>query len=286
MLSAASGSASAAAGSATAAQGSATAAEQAKTAAETARDQAQEAASANAHAVTYDAQTLTAEQQTQARANIGAAGDAEISEAVTQLTEDINGKVGKTGNETINGTKTFGSSPVIPSPTADTHAANKAYVDESMGNVQGCPTGMIAFFHATTPPDGWLPCNGQNVSRTTYANLFAVIGTTYGSGDGSTTFTLPNLHHRFLEGTTTASEVGDYVEAGLPNITGEFSESGDEMKESGCFDSTKYYGGWVDAGNGGMKKTVSFSANRSVSIFGASSYVQPSSCRFLLCIKA
>lgn len=71
-----------------------------------------------------------------------------------------------------------------------------------------------------------------------------------------------------------------------PNITGEFSESGDEMKESGCFDSTQYHGGWVDAGHGGMKKTVSFSANRSVSIFGASSYVQPSSCRFLLCIKA
>ena len=287
---AAQGSATAAASSATAAQGSATAAEQAKIAAETARDQAQEAASANAHAVTYDAQTLTAEQQTQARANIGAAGDAEISEAVTQLTEDINGKVGKTGNETINGTKTFGSSPVIPSPTADTHAANKAYVDEAMGNVQGCPTGMIAFFHATTPPDGWLPCNGQNVSRTTYANLFSVIGTTYGSGDGSTTFALPNLHHRFLEGTTTASEVGQRVEAGLPNISGRIYDDRAFLTDPECSGalsgevsgSSIYRLYWSTSR---QSSAIELDASKSSVVFGGSSTVQPRSLRLLPCIK-
>ena len=83
------------------------------------------------------------------------------------------------------------------------------------------PTGMISAFH--TVPEGWLQCNGAAVSRTTYAALFAVVGTKYGSGDGSTTFNLPNLHHKFIEGTNTQSEVGQSVAAGLPNISGSFT---------------------------------------------------------------
>jgi len=54
-------------------------------------------------------------------------------------------------------------------------------------------TGEIAQFMMSTMPDGWLQLLGTNVSRTTYADLFAKIGTTYGAGDGSTTFTLPTL---------------------------------------------------------------------------------------------
>lgn len=55
-------------------------------------------------------------------------------------------------------------------------------------------------FAGTTAPSGWLLCYGQAVSRTTYANLFAVIGTTYGAGDGSTTFNLPDLRGRVTAG--------------------------------------------------------------------------------------
>jgi microcystin-dependent protein len=55
------------------------------------------------------------------------------------------------------------------------------------------PTGTILDFGAASPPAGFLVCNGNTVSRTTYANLFAVIGTTWGIGDGSTTFNLPNF---------------------------------------------------------------------------------------------
>jgi microcystin-dependent protein len=55
------------------------------------------------------------------------------------------------------------------------------------------PTGVILPFGGATAPAGWLLCNGTAVSRTTYAPLFAVIGTAYGPGDGSTTFNLPNL---------------------------------------------------------------------------------------------
>ena len=60
--------------------------------------------------------------------------------------------------------------------------------------------GQVAFFAMSTPPTGWLKANGAAVSRTTYANLFAVVGTTYGAGDGSTTFNVPDLRGEFLRG--------------------------------------------------------------------------------------
>lgn len=60
--------------------------------------------------------------------------------------------------------------------------------------------GMVAAFAANVTPTGWLKCNGAAVSRTTYANLFARIGTTYGAGDGSTTFNLPDLRGETIRG--------------------------------------------------------------------------------------
>lgn len=83
-----------------------------------------------------------------------------------------------------------------------------------------CPPGMFGFFHATDVPEGWLLCNGAAVSRSTYSRLFAKIGTKYGSGNGSTTFNLPNLNDRVLQGTTNTGNVGNRLEAALPNITG------------------------------------------------------------------
>lgn len=56
------------------------------------------------------------------------------------------------------------------------------------------PIGAIMPYTSKTTPSNWLPCNGQAVSRTTYADLFAIIGEQYGSGDGSTTFNLPDLN--------------------------------------------------------------------------------------------
>jgi len=60
----------------------------------------------------------------------------------------------------------------------------------------GMPPGVIMAFAGTSEPSGWLICDGRGVSRSTYADLFNVIGTTYGTGDGSTTFNLPNLAGR------------------------------------------------------------------------------------------
>ena len=62
------------------------------------------------------------------------------------------------------------------------------------------PTGAIMPFAMNTAPSGWLAANGSAVSRTTYAALFAAIGTTYGAGDGNSTFTLPDLRASFVRG--------------------------------------------------------------------------------------
>lgn len=62
------------------------------------------------------------------------------------------------------------------------------------------PSGMVQPFVGTTAPAGFLSCDGSVVSRTTYSELFSVIGTSHGEGDGSTTFHLPDYRGRFLRG--------------------------------------------------------------------------------------
>jgi len=60
------------------------------------------------------------------------------------------------------------------------------------------PPGSVNFFAATTPPTGWVKANGAALSRTTYAALFAVCGTTFGAGDGSTTFNIVDVRGEFI----------------------------------------------------------------------------------------
>lgn len=69
------------------------------------------------------------------------------------------------------------------------------------------PTGCGMDWFTGTPPAGWLLCDGSAVSRTTYAALFAVIGSTYGAGDGSTTFNLPDTRGRVVVGQGTHADV-------------------------------------------------------------------------------
>lgn len=78
-------------------------------------------------------------------------------------------------------------------PTDPDDLATKSYVD---AGVVTTPPGIVELYAGTTAPSGYLLCDGSAVSRTTYAALFAIIGTTYGVGDGSTTFNVPNLKGR------------------------------------------------------------------------------------------
>lgn len=82
--------------------------------------------------------------------------------------------------------------------TADTNTLNaaKAYADSVVSNVSSggatAPTGVIQMYAGSTAPSGWLIANGSAVSRETYSVLFGVIGESFGAGDGSSTFNLPD----------------------------------------------------------------------------------------------
>ena len=77
--------------------------------------------------------------------------------------------------------------------------------------VQAAPVGEVSSFAGSSAPTGWLLCDGSAVSRTTYAALFAIIGTTYGVGNGSTTFNLPNLKGRVIVGRDSAQTEFDVL---------------------------------------------------------------------------
>lgn len=91
-------------------------------------------------------------------------------------------------------------------PVNPQDAATKAYVDNKVLGGGGTPAGVIEMYGGpiASPPPGYLVCNGQLVSRTTYASLFTAIGTIHGAGDGSTTFAVPDLRDRFIAGAGTA----------------------------------------------------------------------------------
>lgn len=82
----------------------------------------------------------------------------------------------------------------VGEPTTAGHAATKAYVDSTV--LAAAPPGVILPYGGSSAPSGYLLCQGQAVSRSTYAALFAVLGTTYGAGDGSSTFNLPDMRGR------------------------------------------------------------------------------------------
>jgi microcystin-dependent protein len=90
----------------------------------------------------------------------------------------------------------------------------------------GTITGEVKMWATGTAPTGYLMCDGSVISRTTYANLFAVIGTTFGSGDGSTTFKLPSFQNRMPIGagsTYSANTTGGSADAIVPSHSHTFS---------------------------------------------------------------
>jgi microcystin-dependent protein len=100
---------------------------------------------------------------------------------------------------TINGT-VIGGSNAVAGTFSTVNASTITATTYTGGGI--APTGSLTMWAGAvaSPPTGWLACNGANVSRSTYSALFAVIGTSFGIGDNSTTFGLPNLLNRFPVG--------------------------------------------------------------------------------------
>lgn len=203
-----------------------------------------------------------------------------------------------------------------PSISVELESVNDGTVKWGVKNLQdasklGLPVGFEAF---TTNPNlqaGWLPLLGGEYSRTAYADLWAWVQTQdgylieeaewqakaaanggnvpfYSKGNGSSTFRVPALKC-WVRGANSISEVGGYLEAGLPNITGSFGKTqtiGNDSFGEGAFKSVfeKMEG---DA-NAGATKLYSFIFDASLSnpIYGSSDIVQPPSIVGLWCVKA
>ena len=134
-----------------------------------------------------------------------------------------------TGDNTFNGANTYSDS-VDVSGTFDVSGTVGASLT-SFVNERAVPPGAVLAYASTVAPSGYLLCDGAAVSRTTYADLFTAISTTWGVGDGSTTFNLPDGRGGVLRGTGTGSvngrdkvgpAVGDKQEDQMQRITGEF----------------------------------------------------------------
>lgn len=150
--------------------------------------------------------------------------------------------------------------------------------------VDSNPVGTIIAVAYTGVPEGYMHCNGAAVNRTTYVNLFNKIGTTYGAGDGNSTFNLPNTVAKFLEGGVAA---GTYYPAGLPNITGHFSTAMEwsQARFDGAFRRDNQDGNGPEGSAWSNSQLISFDASRSNSIYGASTTVQPPAMTVIYCIK-
>ena len=93
------------------------------------------------------------------------------------------------------------TSPTLGTPVSGNLANCTGYPYSSLsGTPASLPSGAVSAFAMNSAPTGWLKANGSAISRTTYASLFAAIGTTFGVGDGSTTFNIPDLRGEFVRG--------------------------------------------------------------------------------------
>ena len=209
-----------------------------------------------------------------------------VASEVDQNFSDIEGYINNSSvniaeTQTITGDKTF-------TGTVDLSGATVISSDN-------IPVGSIIWSANASVPAGYLLCNGASVGRDTYPELFAAIGTTYGEGDGSTTFNLPDLIGRFIEGASTA---GTVKAAAAPNITGaiESYNTSTLAVNTGVLNSGTgaFYGTsrnstatmQVTPESGIYTYKQNFDASRSSSVYqNGVSTIQPPSVTALPCIK-
>ncbi len=129
----------------------------------------------------------------------------------TKASPDFTGTVDSAGDIVMGGTGALKlpSGTTAQRPTAatgqirfnSTTTSFEGYNGSAWGGLaSGIPVGTILTFGASTPPSGFLECNGSAISRSTYASLFSILSTTHGTGDGSSTFNLPDLRGQFVRG--------------------------------------------------------------------------------------
>jgi microcystin-dependent protein len=143
--------------------------------------------------------------QTGSAGNFAISGNLSVS-GTTALSGALTGTTGVFSGAISAVSPAFTGTPTAPTAAAGTNTTQIATTAFVLAN--GVPTGGLVMWPTGSAPSGFLLCTGTAVSRTTYAALFAVVGTTFGSGDGSTTFNLPNYTNRMPYGTTVGATGG------------------------------------------------------------------------------
>jgi phage-related tail fiber protein len=166
---------------------------------------------------------------------VNTAGNQNTSGTAANVTGTVavaNGGTGRTtltANNVVIGNGTTAVNFVAPGTSGNVLTSNGTTWTSSAPT--GVPSGSVIWFAANTAPTGYLKANGAAVSRTTYAALFTAIGTTYGAGNGSTTFNLPDLRGEFIRGWDDGRGVdsgrafGSAQANGIPRMFGGIADS-------------------------------------------------------------
>ena len=214
-----------------------------------------------------------------------------IKAMIAQGIIDNNGVVKTTGNQNIDGIKTFLKRPVldedIPATTNDNDFIT--YGETTDLTSKAMPTGAVIGFAGRVVPTGFLWGNGASFSQSDQPGLYSVTGKYWGNGDGTDTFNIVDTRDRTLWGANATSDVGGYLSDGLPNGTGATSMAAFSNLANGVFNRVNYEPTSKATNIEGVSfgsKGVTFSLSLSNSIFGSSNKVQPRSCYALMIIKA
>jgi microcystin-dependent protein len=157
---------------------------------------------------------------------------------------------------------------------ANYEATKYDYSGANLTGIEGIPTATIVPWSDSSIPSGFLECNGANVSRSTYSALFAIVGTTYGAGDGSSTFGLPNLQDNVPVGKSNNKALGSTGGANTVQKSGNVggSTANATLSESQLAShSHNYKGQGTPGGNPGILYHNPGSAQKSFSNTGSGS---------------
>jgi microcystin-dependent protein len=176
-------------------------------------------------------------------AQTGSAGNFNVNGTLTASGVTDTGSL-SAASLSVSGTSTFTGIPSGPTATTGTNTtqlATTAFVNSSIAANPSVLTGSLLMWPTASAPSGYLNCDGSAVSRTTYSALYAVVGTTFGTGDGSTTFNLPNYQDRMPIGKgTIAASIGatggsattTISQANLPNVSFPVTDPGHQHNTS------------------------------------------------------
>lgn len=178
----------------------------------------------------------------------------------TEIDDELVAISGAIASKADKASPTFTGTPAAPTASSGTSTTQIATTAFAMGAASlVVPAGAMLQWPTATAPTGFLVCTGAAVSRTIYAALFAVIGTTFGAGDGTTTFNLPDFDNRFAVGAGDLYAVGatgGSKDAVTVSHTHTATDSGHTHSEEGYGSVSDGADSFTAGGSAGVSKTT------------------------------